>query len=171
MDKEARIVKILEILKNSKKPVSGTTLSKELNVSRQIIVQDVSVLKASNYPVLSTAQGYILLKSNSDEVARKVVAVSHKPEDTENELNLLINNGVTIVDVRVEHPIYGEVIGKLLLKTGKDVEIFLERLKITKAKLISELTNGIHLHTLESDNPFNLIDAENALKEAGYLIE
>ena len=171
MDKETRRIKILEILKNTEKPISGTLLAKNLNISRQIIVQDISVLKAANYPIISTAHGYLLLKPNQSEVARKVVAVSHTPEDTENELNILINSGVTIVDVRVEHPIYGEVIGKLLLKSKEDVNLFIERLNSTNAKLISELTNGVHLHTLESENPFNLIDAENALKEAGYLIE
>ena len=171
MDRETRRIKILELLKNSEKPISGASLAKNLNVSRQIIVQDISVLKAANYPIMSTAQGYLLLQSRRDEVARKVVAVSHNPEDTENELNILINSGVTIVDVRVEHPVYGEVSGKLLLKTKEDVEKFLERLNLTQAKLISELTNGIHLHTLESENPFNIIDAEKALKKAGYLIE
>ncbi len=171
MEKEIRRIKLLEILKNSEKPMSGTMLAKRFNVSRQVIVQDISVLKASNYNIISTAQGYIFLKSYEREVAKKVVAVCHTPDETENELKILVSIGVTVVDVRVEHPIYGEVIGKLLLKNIEQVEAFLKRLKLTGAKLISELTDGIHLHTLESENPFKLIEAEEALKKAGYLLD
>jgi len=171
MDKSARRIKILELLRNSKNPISGSELSKTFNISRQIIVQDISVLKASNHQIISTAQGYLLLKSPEKEVARKVVAVSHKPEDTENELKMLVDIGVTIVDVRVEHPIYGELIGKLLIETSNQIKDFMERLNSTGAKLVSELTNGIHLHTLEAENPFRLIEAEKILKKAGYLID
>lgn len=171
MTKEERRVKILEILKNSSNPISGAKLANKFNVSRQVIVQDISFLKASNHSIISTAQGYFFLKSNKKEVVKKVVAVCHTPEDTEKELKLLIDIGVTIVDVRVEHPIYGEVIGKLLLNNYDDIEFFINRLKNTGARLISELTHGIHLHTLECENPYKLIKAEEALKEAGFLLE
>jgi transcriptional regulator of NAD metabolism len=171
MTKDERRIKILEILKNSDQPISGTMFAKKFNVSRQIIVQDISLLKASNHAIISTAQGYVFIKSSEKEVAKKVVAVCHTPEQTEHELKILVNIGVTVVDVRVEHPIYGEVIGKLLLKNLEQVDIFINRLKTTGAKLISELTHGIHLHTLEAEDPFKLLEAEKALKKAGYLIE
>ena len=47
MKGEERRKQLLNILSSSNNPVSGGTLAKELNVSRQIIVQDISLLRAN----------------------------------------------------------------------------------------------------------------------------
>lgn len=47
MSGEERRGKIIQALKNSDKAVSATTLAKEFDVSRQVIVQDVALLRAN----------------------------------------------------------------------------------------------------------------------------
>lgn len=51
---EKRRSQIIKILKDSKSPVSGTKLAKVLKVSRQVIVQDMALLRAQRMQILST---------------------------------------------------------------------------------------------------------------------
>ena len=51
---------IVNLLLSSNEAVSGSTLSEKFGVSRQIIVQDITVLKGSGYEILSTHNGYIM---------------------------------------------------------------------------------------------------------------
>ena len=63
MKGEERRKQLLNILSSSNNPVSGGTLAKELNVSRQIIVQDISLLRANGPTIFSTNKGYLLQTS------------------------------------------------------------------------------------------------------------
>ncbi|GAB4520205.1 MAG: transcription repressor NadR [Anaerolineae bacterium] len=169
MDTQQRRSAIVECLKTAGAPMPGNTLARRFGVSRQVIVQDISVLRAAGYPILATAQGYLWAPQASRP--RKVVAVRHTPEQTRDELERLVRAGVTVVDVIVEHPIYGEVTGQLQHRSLADVDAFMRQLEATGARLLSELTDGVHLHTLEADDPAALAEAERALREAGYLID
>ena len=171
MEAQERRQAIVAHLRASEGPVPGRALAQRFGVSRQVIVQDISVLRAAGYPILPTARGYVWLSLTEDSRARRVVAVRHTPEQTQDELERLVDAGVTVVDVIVEHPIYGEVKGRLMHSTRADVHAFMQRLRETKAHLLSELTDGVHLHTLEADEPAQLDRAVAALREAGYLIE
>jgi transcriptional regulator of NAD metabolism len=131
----------------------------------------MSVLRAAGHPILATSQGYIWLAAAIAPRARTVVAVRHGPEQTEDELLRLVDAGVTVVNVIVEHPIYGEVTGQLMHRTRADVFAFVQKLRATKARLLSELTDGVHLHTLEADDATRLEAARATLRHAGYLIE
>ena len=62
MDTENRRYQILKLLEDQHKPVSGTVLSKLFGVSRQVVVQDIALLRAENKEILSTNKGYILFK-------------------------------------------------------------------------------------------------------------
>ena len=53
MDGNKRRQAIIDILKNSLQPVSGTYLAKTLQVSRQVIVQDIALLRAGDYDIYS----------------------------------------------------------------------------------------------------------------------
>lgn len=168
---EKRRKLILSWLKESDEPITGSDLAKKTNVSRQVIVQDISLLKAQNEPIIATAKGYLYLRKPMDEPAYQwVIAVKHAPEDTRKELEILVDHGVTIRDVTVEHPIYGDLKGSLMISTRKEVEQFIKKVESSKASLLSELTNGIHLHTISANREDHLKQACAELKRAGFLL-
>lgn len=168
---EKRRKLILSWLKESKEPITGSDLAKKTNVSRQVIVQDISLLKAQNEPIVATAKGYLYLHNPMDEPAYQwVIAVKHAPEDTRKELEILVDHGVTIRDVTVEHPIYGDLKGSLMISTRKEVEQFIKKVESEKATLLSELTGGVHLHTISANSEKQLKEACIELKKAGFLL-
>ena len=109
MAAELRQKKMLESLRKSEKPLSGSYLSEMLKVSRQIIVQDIGTLRDRGYQILSTPKGYILQQQG----VSKVFKVYHTDEETEQELNLIVDLGGEIEDVFIYHKVYGEVRAKL----------------------------------------------------------
>ena len=170
MTTEERRTQILSILKQSTRPVTGTYLAEQMGVSRQVIVQDMAVLRAGGEEILASPQGYYLYQP-SIEIYRAVVAVRHTPEETEDELIILVDVGVEVVDVIVEHEIYGELRGMLHIASRDDVRQFIAQLNETGARLLSELTEGVHLHTLEARRADQLEQARTVLRRRGYLIE
>ncbi|MFC4320933.1 transcription repressor NadR [Litchfieldia salsa] len=162
---------LLRLLKERKAPITGGELSSQTNVSRQIIVQDISLLKARNEPIIATSQGYLYLNQGPEQQHQRVVACIHPPEQTIEELNLIVDNGVTIKDVIIEHPVYGDLTASIMVSNRKEVEQFIERINQTNASYLSQLTDGTHLHTLEADSLAKLDAACQALGKAGFLIE
>lgn len=135
-----------------------------------MIVQDVAVLRAAGKEILASPQGYYLYQT-APERHRIIVAVQHTPTQTERELNALVDIGVEVVDVIIDHPIYGEQHGMLHIASRYDVQLFLDRIRDTGAHLLSELTDGLHLHTLEASHPAPLDRARTVLRELGFLVE
>ena len=163
---------LLQWLKESEKPLTGSDLSRRTNVSRQVIVQDISLLKARNEPIIATSQGYILF--NTDGKNRKheqVIACKHSPKDTKNELYTIVDHGGTVKDVTVEHPLYGHLTASLFVGNRLEADQFLSKLSMTNASLLSELTSGVHLHTIEANSKAQLEAVIQALKEQGLLLE
>jgi transcriptional regulator of NAD metabolism len=169
---EERRTWILQQLKDSSTPLTGNELAVKTNVSRQVIVGDITILKAKNEPIIATSQGYLYLRQNAViPTFERIVACRHKIEDTEKELNLLVDLGVTVKDVKVEHPIYGDLTASIMVSNRQEVKQFMDKLRATKATLLAELTGGIHLHTLAAKNEEALLNAETALNEEGFLIK
>jgi len=167
----SRREQILALLRRAPGPVTGSELARRLGVSRQVIVQDIALLRAAGEDVLATPQGYRLGPGMPARPYRAVVAVRHTPAQTGDELYTLVEAGVRVLDVVVEHPLYGELRGLLLLDTRDDVTAFLERVASSGAALLSSLTGGVHLHTLEASHPDALEAARARLREKGYLLE
>jgi transcriptional regulator of NAD metabolism len=170
MDTEERRRQILKLLQAAAEPVTGTELATRLEVSRQVIVQDVAVLRAAGEQIQASPQGYYLYRYRPENY-QVIVAVRHTPEQTEDELTLLVDVGVEVVDVIVEHPIYGEQRGLLRIASREDVQHFIQRWHASGARLLSELTDGVHLHTLEARRPEQLERARQVLQDRGYLID
>ncbi len=166
---EERRRALVEELQSSGQPRTGKVLGDEFGVSRQVIVQDVTLLKAQGMPILATSQGYVWSEETGNRPER-IIASVHPPERTEEELLLLVDHGVTVKDVCVEHPVYGDLRASIMVKNRRQVEQFLERVRRTEASYLSELTDGVHLHTLEADSIEELDEAVRALDEAGFLI-
>jgi transcriptional regulator of NAD metabolism len=161
---------IVTLLGQTSRALTGAELARRLGVSRQVIVQDVAVLRAGGAEVLATPQGYVLASQLRPAAHRVVVACRHTREQVEDELLALVDCGVTVVDVIVEHPLYGEIRAPLWLRSRADVRAFMRQLEESQANLLSSLTGGVHLHTLEASRPETLTAARAALADRGYLL-
>ncbi|MBS4199798.1 transcription repressor NadR [Bacillus sp. FJAT-49732] len=169
---DARREMLLSILKNSQTPITGSKLSQIANVSRQVIVGDITLLKAKDEPIIATSQGYMYMNMNPvNQIFEKTIACLHTREQAEEELNIIVDHGVTVKDVKVEHPVYGDLTASIMVANRQEVQTFLEKIKETNASLLAELTLGIHLHTLTASSEEAIKKAEAALKAAGILMD
>lgn len=170
MEAEKRREKLAAILKEKPKPISGSRLAEALGVSRQVIVQDIALLRAGGEDIFATPQGYIYTSSLKTR-PRRVFAVRHIPEEIEDELRTIINYGGKVLDVIVEHPVYGELSGVLMLASLADLQEFMVKIREPGAGPLSKLTEGIHLHTVEADNDEQLARIGQELRRKGYSLD
>ncbi len=168
---EERRGQLLDILDSSAKPVSGTELGQRLGATRQTVVQDIAILRARGEPIIATSRGYLLSSSLTPNRYKAILAVRHRPDQTEDELILMLDLGLRVVDVSVDHPIYGEMRGMLMLDSREDLRDWLRTIREKQAHLLSELTDGIHLHAVEAPRAELIERARQALRERGYLFE
>lgn len=172
MNASQRREKIREILKNSEKPVSAGAFAKQLNVSRQIIVGDVALLRASNTPIAATPRGYIMqMPENSKPGITKTIACRHDRDGMKRELFAIVDNGCGVLDVIVEHAVYGQISGQLQIFSRFDVEDFMEKLSQSGSLPLCDLTEGIHLHTLSCPSEEAYQRVLSCLKEENILFE
>ena len=169
MQADERRRNILKILQQSLQPVSASALAGQLSVSRQIIVGDIALLRAGGAEILATPRGYCIQRTGHGLIRR--VAVRHSPEAMEAELNAMVDQGCTVADVIVEHPLYGQLTGSLQLSNRYDVAQFIARSQSADAMPLSQLTDGIHLHTLlcPDEEAFRRVTA--LLRKQGILLE
>lgn len=147
MDAAKRREYIIAKLRKSSRPISAAALAGELSVSRQIIVGDVALLRASGERITATPRGYVA--ENAEDGTREyTVACIHGFDDMETELNIMVDNGCTVLNVIVEHPLYGQLTGQLSLSNRYEVRQFMQKCGEVGASPLSALTDGIHLHTL-----------------------
>lgn len=161
---------ILVLLQQERDPIPGYLLAERFGVSRQVIVHDIALLRAAGTPVESTPRGYVLLRPMYG-FTTSVFPVRHRPDQTAAELFALVDAGVTVVDVLVEHPVYGELSGGLNLQSRADVQDFLDRMTLQHGQLLSLLTDGLHWHTVRAKDAATLERGRQALAELGFLAE
>ena len=164
--------KLLEILENSSIAIKGTYLAEKFGVTRQVIVQDIAILRARGITILATPQGYLFPSKADSTLLRKTIASTHKGyEDMEDELKTIVDLGGRIVDVIVDHPLYGEIYSPINVGSRYELDEFMKNIRSTKAEPLSSLTNGLHLHPIEikDEKTYSLII--KALKEKNYLFE
>jgi transcriptional regulator of NAD metabolism len=160
---------MLAILSRSVGPITGGELSSRLGVSRQVIVQDVAMLRAAGTDILATPQGYLLAGKIGRPAYREVIACVHTRDEIEEELNILVDHGVRVRDVIVEHPVYGELRGMLMVESREDVVDLVRRLRTTEP--LSTLTKGVHLHTVEANRTDAIAHACSELAARGFLLD
>jgi len=153
---------------SGKSPVSGGSLSKSLDVSRQIIVSDIALLRAEGYDIISTNRGYFL---NSPSGATIIVKVNHTDEQTEDELNTIVDLGGTVSDVFVHHKVYGKISADLDIRSRRNVKEFIENIKSGKSTPLKNITSNYHYHTISAENEEILNIIVEELKNKGYLVE
>jgi len=170
MDADSRREQILAVISREDSPVSASLLSKELNVSRQVIVGDVALLRAQGHEIIATARGYTMLpKLREENQYLAKVACQHTAKNTKAELYAIVDLDAVVVNVIIEHELYGEISGYLNLKNRNDVNVFMSRVRSSEVKLLSELTQGLHLHTIACRDKTHFEQVAQSLKAAGFL--
>ena len=166
MKGEARRKQLLNILSSSNNPVSGGTLAKELNVSRQIIVQDISLLRANGATIFSTNKGYLL---QEEKKYSRVFKVYHSDDQVEEELSTIVDAGGQIRDVFVYHKVYGILKADMGIKSRRDIRSYMEEISSGKSSLLKNVTSGYHYHTIDAESE-EILDAIQAeLQQKGFL--
>ena len=167
IEREEREKKILEILRDSETLVSGTYLAEFFDVSRQVIVQDIAILKAKNTDIISTNRGYRLLSKG----IKKIIKVKHDDSEIRKELNAIVDLGASVEDVFVIHKTYGEIRVKLDIKSRRDVDLLVENINSKLSKPLKNLKDNCHYHTIIAENENIFKEVEDKLKELGILME
>lgn len=169
MEGKERREAIITELTQSNEPITGTALSKKYGVSRQVIVQDVALLRAQGIHIISTGDGYLISKNN-DSTVKRAITVKHSQEDIEDELTTIVDFGGNVLNVIVSHPVYGEIEVDMMIGSRKSVKKFMEKLKDKDFVPLMQLTGGEHLHIIEAEDEETLDDIEDELYKKGYLI-
>lgn len=159
---------IIEILNQSQEPINGTRLAEIFDVSRQVIVQDIAILKAEDQPIVSTNKGYKLLENQEIE---RVFKVSHSDDRIEEELNIIVDAGARVKDVFVSHKAYGIIRADLNIRSRRDIRKLIEDIEAGISRPLKGLTGDYHYHTIGADSKEILDEIERDLKEANFLIE
>ena len=157
MNTEERRSRLLALLAEAEQPLTGTRLSREFSVSRQIIVGDISILRAEGRQIYATPHGYIMPKAAVNRSQLATLICQHDAAAMEKELTIIIDNGGTVLDVIVEHPLYGAIRGDLLLENRRDIKTFLNKMKKCQANPLLVVTGGVHLH-IRFDGEVKCID-------------
>lgn len=157
---------LLRALSGAGSPVSGTRLAERFSVSRQVIVQDMALLRAEGHDVISTTRGYIL---NTPAHVTRILKVYHTNEEMADELNTIVDQGGVAEDVFVHHKLYGEFRANLHIASRRDVERFMAGIKSGKSTPLKDVTSGYHYHTISADSEGTLDLIEQELKRKGYL--
>ena len=166
MNGETRRKEIIARLTGASAPVSASKLAEEFGVSRQVIVQDVALIRASGYSIASLARGYVL---ETPSQAKRVFKMQHSDEDVEKELNLVVDAGGIVDDVFVFHKCYGIVRAPMDIKSRYHVKQFLDDIASGKSSLLKNVTSGYHYHTILADSEETLDLIEKNLEEQGFL--
>ncbi|MCI9250767.1 MAG: transcription repressor NadR [Lachnospiraceae bacterium] len=171
LDGERRREEIIRLLAGSRSPVSGTELARRLKVSRQVIVQDVALLRAVNKNILSTNKGYLLFEPGRESgECRKTLCVRHTTEQVLEEFYGIVDLGGKILDVVVEHELYGQIAVDLIIASRQDAEEFYQKMRENRAKPLKELTEDVHYHTIVAKDEASMERIERALEEKGFLL-
>ena len=168
MNTSDRRKEILQILQREEEPVAARELAAKFGVSRQVIVQDIALMRAAGYDIISTNRGYIL---NSPKSVKRIFKVQHTDEQMEDELYSIVDLGGCVETVIVNHKVYGRMEAKLHITSRRLAWEFLEDIRSGKSSPLKNITSNYHYHEVHADSEETLDMIENMLREKGYLVE
>lgn len=166
MKAENRRKEIANLLISEQKPISGSELASRFGVSRQIIVGDISLLKAQGFEILATHNGYVM---HSTPLVQRVFKLHHTTAQTEDELSVIVSLGGTVVDVFVWHKVYGKMTARLNIFSPLHVKQFIEGVRSGKSTELMNITGGYHYHTVRAESEEVLDKIGEALKQKNYI--
>nr|WP_300186790.1 transcription repressor NadR [uncultured Agathobaculum sp.] len=170
MNAAERRTKITELLTQAEGPLSATALAAQCGVSRQIIVGDVALLRAGGLSVLATPRGYVLENTAVPAHAERRVVCRHDDDRLHEELYTVVDLGGALIDVTVEHAVYGQICAPLHIFSRYDADVFCEKVRHPDGRLLCGLTGGIHLHTLRAPDQATLDRVVHGLQDKGFLL-
>ena len=157
---------IIRQIQESKAPVSGTKLASLYSVSRQVIVQDLAVIRASTPGILSTTKGYVM---EQDSSCTREFKVRHSQDKAAQELNLIVDCGGHVKNISISHRVYGRVSAEMDIRSRQDVREFIQALQNSRSTVLSSATSGYHYHLIEASSEERLDLIRNQLEKAGFL--
>lgn len=163
-----RRTEILKILKNNEEPIAARALAAQFGVSRQVIVQDMAVIRASMPGILSTTKGYVLQQDN-DACCSREFKVRHGQEQVSEELNLIVDCGGKVKNISISHRAYGRISAEMDVSSRQDVSEFVQAINSSHSTVLSSATSGYHYHLVEAASEERLDMIEQQLKMAGFL--
>lgn len=158
---------ILEILKESAEPLTGVALAKRFHVSRQVIVNDIALLRAQGETIISTNKGYIIPQAK--KTYTRVFKNRHTNERAREEYQIIVDRGGVVKDIFVYHHSYGVMRAKLNLRSRHDIEVYMENFSKGNSSPLENITDGYHYHTVEADREEILDDIQQELSRRGFL--
>lgn len=168
MKSKARREEILSLLGNTETAIPASVLSDKFGVSRQVIVQDIALLRANGYSITATNRGYVL---STKKQATRVFKCRHSFEEIITEGYDVIELGGKIEDIFVNHRLYGRISARLDLISNTHVEELYRSLVSGASKPLMSVTDGYHYHTVSAPDEETLDKIEKVLREKGFLIE
>jgi len=162
--------RIRKDLRKSLKAIKGSDFAKKYGVSRQVIVQDIALLRAVGEQIISTADGYIYFSYHMNK-PKRVFAVKHEPNEIGKEFQGIIDHEGTILNVFINHPIYGDLVADMEIETQDDLNDYLKTCEEVEFTQLMALTDNVHFHTVEANSEEALDKIEESLKSLGFLIE
>ncbi|MGT2807492.1 transcription repressor NadR [Streptococcus iniae] len=169
MKAKDRRKEILEKLTVSQKTLSASQLAKVFDVSRQVIVGDIALLRAQGADILSTPKGYMIREIVASHYYSGRIVCKHSPEETYQELSIILEQGGQILTVEIDHPVYGMLTAPLNIKNEDDIALFLEAIKDSKGHFLSSLTEGLHSHLIACPSLTDFERIKEALSKAHIL--
>lgn len=160
---------ILQQLAHAGAPLAARTLATHYGVSRQVIVQDLAVIRASHPGIISTARGYVLEQPDQPAGCTREFKVRHTPDQTGQELNLIVDCGGRVKNISISHRVYGRITAEMDIRSRQDVREFLQSFEDSSSTVLSTATDGYHYHLVEAATPDRLSLIEKELKEHGFL--
>lgn len=165
---EERREKIIRILESSEEPVSGLALAGRLDVSRQVIVQDIALLRARDIDIYSTCRGYVI---NRQQECSRILKVHHREQDVERELEAIVDLGGRVKDVFVFHKVYGVIKADMNIRSRRNVADYMKEIRSGKSSLLMNVTSGYHYHTVVAESEAVLDLIQGKMQELGFLAE
>lgn len=147
MNASDRRAEILKLLSSADGYINATKLSELFGVTRQIIVSDIALLRANGNSIASTQHGYTIDRTDRPGIEFTVVC-KHTLDQVCDEFYAVVDNGGKVENVTVEHPLYGQISVELDISSRFDADDFVARAKEAKASQLSDLTGGVHVHTI-----------------------
>ena len=160
---------ILALLNQADAPIAAKDLAARFGVSRQVIVQDLAVIRASRPNIISTNRGYILQQQDQPAGCTREFKVRHTPDRTGQELNLIVDHGGRVKNISISHRVYGRITAEMDIRSRQDVQEFLQALAGGASTVLSTATDGYHYHLVEAATPDRLDLIGQALQDADFL--
>ena len=172
MTAKQRREELLNLLRMDIKPMSANNIADRFGVSRQIIVGDIALLRAAGHEIIATQNGYFLQRREGEEAGDAdtyVLACRHDKALLEVELYTIVDNGGIVVNVSVDHPLYGAITQPLDIRSRYDANAFLSKVAVSGGNLLCSLTDDAHLHTIRCASPEAYRRILAGLRERGIL--